>query len=129
MNKIENVILFNTYLDKFILHLELKVPLIIPDLFITKTYLQTVRLLNPKLVVENFMYYMINYKTEINECDEDFFLNFENNPSLKSKMTKSDNLMNGFKFKKIWTSNLSLEDKSKIFLYMKKLLELGEKII
>lgn len=129
MNKIEQVDLFNKFLDKFIEHLEKIAPVVIPDLIVTKTYLRTIRIVNPKLVVENFMHYLIPFKSKIKDCDEEFFLNYDYDKKEASLKKEFSTIMTGFRFKKIWNSDISYEDKGRVFLFMNKLLDLGEKII
>ena len=126
MSKIAQIKIFNNILDNFFEFLEEKFPDFRSDIYISKAGLDLMRRGNPRLVVEQFMGFISPFKDKIIECDEDFFLNFEEN---FNSLEKEDFLF-GMKLKKMWVGrNTSLEDKAKVFYYFQKLLHSGEKCL
>lgn len=127
MNKIIQIKIFNDILDQFFEYLEVNFPLFKSDLILTKTTVDFVRRNNPRLVVEQFIYYIYPYKAEIFNCNEKFFLNFEKNLS-KSELN-SENILFGMKIKNMWLShNIQDIQKANIWLYFQKLIKAGENI-
>lgn len=118
MNVIVKVKKFNKLLDNFLDFLNGSFKEYRADLFLAKSTLDTARRSNPMLVVEVFMQSLGPFKTQINNCDEDFFLNtieFNGNDFLSST-----------KIKQIWTSKkITDTQKAMIFYYFQKLLEVG----
>lgn len=129
MSKIIQITTFNNILDQFFDYMETEFPYFRSDLILTKSIITTVRKSNPRLVVEQFLEYMLPFEKQIIECDEDFFMNFENNISLDK-----DNMMYGLKLKSIWLSNQDkkpekiLRGKATIFHFFGKLIKIGKLI-
>lgn len=129
MSKIIQITTFNNILDQFFEYMETEFPYFRSDLILTKSIITTVRKSNPRLVVEQFLEYMLPFEKQIIECDEDFFMNFENNISLDK-----DNMMYGLKLKSIWLSNQDkkpekiLRGKATIFHFFGKLIKIGKLI-
>lgn len=129
MNKIVQIKVFNDVLDKFFEYLGSEFPYFMSDLILTKGMIDSVRKSNPRLVVQQFLQYIAPYERQIMECDEDFFLNFENNISLDK-----ENMMFGLKLKSMWLSNTdqssekTLRQKATVFHMFMKLLKIGKTI-
>lgn len=127
MNKIIQIKIFNDILDQFFNYLETNFPLFKSDLVLSKTTVNFVRNNNPRLIVEQFMYYISPYKKEIYNCNENFFLNFEKN-LVKSELN-TDNILLGMKIKNMWQSqNITDMQKANIWLFFQKLIKAGELI-
>lgn len=127
MNKIIQIKIFNDILDQFFNYLETNFPLFKSDLLLSKTTVNFVRNNNPRLIVEQFMYYISPYKKEIYNCNENFFLNFEKN-LVKSELN-TDNILLGMKIKNMWQSqNITDIQKANIWLFFQKLIKAGELI-
>ena len=93
--------------------------------------IDTLRKSNPRLVVEQFMDHILPYEKQILECNQDFFLNFENNMNLNN-----DKMLFGLKLKNMWLSNNNKQDSDKtlrqkatVFHYFGKLLKIGHTIV
>lgn len=128
MNKIVQIKIFNDILDQFFDYLEKTFPLFRSDVMLNRSTVQFIRNSNPRLVVEQFMSYVSPYRKHIFECNEDFFLNFENNLS-QGDLTR-DNILFGMKMKNMWVSHETTDErKAFIWLYFKKLLQAGEKVL
>jgi hypothetical protein len=125
MNKIVQIKIFNDILDQLFDYLEVTFPLFRSDVMLNRSTVQFIRNSNPRVVVEQFMSYVSPYTQHIFECNEDFFLNFENNLS-SSDMTR-DNILFGMKIKNMWMSPGI--QKAYIWLYFQKLLRAGEKVL
>ena len=125
MNKIVQIKIFNDILDQLFEYLELKFPFFRSDVVLTRSTIEFLRNSNPRLVVEQFMTYVVPYKTQIMECNEYFFLNFENNLS-RSELT-SDNILVGMKLKSMWVSGETSDvQKAHLWLFFQRLLKAGE---
>lgn len=130
MNKIVQIKIFNDILDQFFMYLENEFEFFRSDIILTKSSIDLIRKSNPRLVVEQFLEYVTPYSQQIMECDDDFFLNFEQNMSLNK-----DNLLYGLKLKSFWveTSNQNpektLRQKATIFYYFQKLLKSASKVV
>ena len=130
MNKIVQIKVFNDILDQFFTYMEDEFPYFKSDIILTKSSIDFIRRSNPRLVVEQFIQYISPYSTQIMECDEDFFLNFETNMGLDK-----DNLLYGLKLKSMWMDNShqdqdkTLRQKATIFYYFQKLLKSASKVI
>lgn len=125
MNKFVYIKVFNDILDNFFDYLKDNFVYFRSDIILTQSTINLIRNGNSRLVVEKFMIYVEPYSKKIYDCDEDFFLKFENNLNLKN-----DNILYGMKLKNIWLSNETTEiQKATIFLYFHKLLKTGEKCI
>ena len=127
MNKITQIKRFNDILDQLFNYLEDNFPFYKSDLILTKNSIYFIRKSNPRLVVEQFIEYVKPYSQQIFDCDEDFFINFENNMSLDQK-----NMLYGIKLKSLWLQNgkketeKSLREKATIFNFFIKLLKSAE---
>lgn len=119
--------LFNDLLDQLFEFLEVNFSDFKSDLILTRSAVQFIRRSNPRLVVEQFLKYVKPYSKQIFECNEDFFLDFDN---LKSSYDlSSDNILLGMRIKNIWLSNeITDRHKAYIWLYFQKLLKAGEKV-
>ena len=126
MNIIVHVNTFNELLSQFILFLETNVSSCKSDLILVQTTIDLLKRSNPRLVVTQFMDTIMPYKKEIIDCNESFFLNFEKN--MKSDIN-ADNMLQGMKLCKIWTSDIDQKCKARIFVYFHKLIKIGEKCI
>lgn len=130
MNKIVQIKVFNDVMDQFFEYMETEFPYFRSDIVLTKSSINLLRRSNPRLVVEQFVQYISPYTTQIIGCDEDFFLNFEQNMGLNK-----DNILYGLKLKSIWMDNINensdkiLRQKATIFHYFQKLLRCASKII
>jgi len=129
MNKVIQIKIFNDVLDQFFDYLENEFPYFRSDIVLTKSSIDLIRRGNPRLVVEQFVEYISPYSKQIMECDEDFFLNFEQNMGLDK-----DNLLYGLKLKSMWIEN-AVEDvdkvirqKATVFHYFQKLLKCASKV-
>lgn len=129
MNKIIQIKVFNDVMDQFFEYLENEFPYFRSDIVLTKSSIDLIKRSNPRLVVEQFVQYISPYSKQILECDEDFFLNFEQNMSLNK-----EHLLYGLKLKSMWMENSNesekvLIQKATIFFYFQKLLKCASKII
>jgi hypothetical protein len=129
MSKIVQITTFNNVLDSFFDFMENEFPYFRSDLILSRSIITTVRKSNPRLVVEQFLEYILPYERQIIECDEDFFLNFEKNMTLDK-----DNMMYGLKLKSMWLSNQdqseekTIRGKAVIFHYFGKLIKIAKLI-
>ena len=123
MSNIVYIKAFNDLLDQFYEHLSTKFPQISPDILIAKTFTNFLRTGNPKEVVKQFMDHTSPYADKINDCDEAFFLDYQNNIKNTNEI-----LTYAPKLKQIWEAESTSEmDKAQIWLFFHKLLKLGEK--
>ena len=125
MNKIVHIKIFNDVLDQFFDYLDTNFIEIKSDLILSKSAIDFIRKNNPRLVVEQFMTIIHPYRKQISECNEDFFLNFENNLPISGS-----NMLVGMKLKNVWLSNQTTEhQKAYIWLYFQRLIKAGEKVL
>jgi hypothetical protein len=124
-NIITHVNTFNELLSQFITFLENNINCCKSDLILVETTINILKQSNPRLVVLQFMDSIGPYKQEIINCNESFFLDFENN--LQKDVLTQDNLLQGMKLKKMWTSDIDEKCKARIFVYFHKLIKIGEK--
>lgn len=128
MNKIVQIKIFNDILDQLFDYLEVNFPMFRSDVILNKSTVQFIRNSNPRLVVEQFMTYVGPYQQHIFECNEEFFINFENN--LQSDDLSRDNVLYGMKIRNIWLSTETTDtQKAYIWLYFQKLIKAGEKVL
>ena len=114
---------FNDLLDQFYEYLSNKFPVIAPDILVAKTFTDFVRRGSPKEVIRQFMEHTRPYTTQIMDCDEGFFLDYEKNLRIENGQ---DILMYAPKLKKVWISpETSDMEKAQIWLYFHKLIQLG----
>ena len=102
MNKIVHIKIFNDILDQFFNFLEKSFVDSRSDLILTRNTIEFLRKNNPRLVVEEFMNYIKPFEKQIINCDEDFFINFEQN--LPGSTSSKENLLLGSRLKLIWLS-------------------------
>lgn len=130
MNKIVQIKIFNDVLDQFFEYMETEFTFFRSDIVLTKSSIDLIKRGNPRLVVEQFLQYISPYSKQIMECDEDFFMNFEQNMGLDK-----ENLLYGLKLKSIWLENSNqdsdkiLRQKATIFFYFQKLLKCATKVV
>lgn len=122
MSKIVQIKIFNDILDQFLNYLEITFSYLKSEIILSRNTMEFVRKGNPRMVVEQFMQYTGPYTKHIEECDEDFFLNFNN-----LNLTQEDVLF-GTKLKIIWESRDTTDvQKATVFMYFQKLLKAGKK--
>jgi hypothetical protein len=126
MSIIIHIKVFNDILDQFFDYLENEFIEFKSDIILTRSGVQFVRQGNPRLVVEQFMNMVNSFRNQIQNCDEDFFLNYQ----LNSNVISNENSMLCMKIKKIWMSD-SINDiqKANIWLNFQKLIKAGDKIL
>lgn len=121
MSKINQIKKFNNILDQLFNYLEDTFLFYKSDIILTKNSIHFIRKSNPRLVVEQFLQYVQPYSEQIFSCDEDFFMNFEQNMSLDQ-----ENMLYGLKLKSLWIQNTNISQtlyqKARIFDYFQKLL-------
>lgn len=121
LNKIYQINMFNEALDHLFNYLIDTFPLYASDVLLSKSTLSLIKQGNPRLVMEQFMEFIEPYKSEILECNEDFFINFDKNCAIPNQ-----HLMYGFKLKGIWESaKISDMQKARIWLYFHKLIAIS----
>jgi hypothetical protein len=126
-NIITKMKLFLNTLDNFLNFVQDTFPEFESDILITKQAVNLAKNSNPRVVIENFMYYILPYSKQISECDEGFFLNFDN---LKPSNISESNVMFAMKLKDIWVSDsITTEQKAQIWLYFQRLLKFGNNIM
>ena len=129
MNKIVQIKIFNDVLDQFLDYLENNFQDFRSDIILSRSTVEFIRRSNPRLVVEQYINCVLPFKKHIFNCNEDFFLNFDNINFENVGLTK-DHLVLVSKVKNIWmSSNINNKQKAYIWLYFQKLIQAGEKII
>jgi hypothetical protein len=129
MSKIVQIKIFNDVLDQFLDYLETNFQDFRSDIILSRSTVEFIRRSNPRLVVEQYINCIYPFKTHIFDCNEDFFLNF-NNLNLEDIGFTKDNLILISKVKNIWvSSNINDKQKAYIWLYFQKLIQAGEKVI
>lgn len=127
MNSIIQIKVFNDILDQFFEYMKSEFQYFRSDIILTQSAIGFIRKSNPRLVVEQFIRYISPYSKQIINCDEDFFLNFEDTMHLKK-----DNLLFGLKLKSIWLNNENPKESEKqkaiIFFYFQKMLKCASKM-
>lgn len=125
MSLIRYIKVFNDILDQFLEYLETEFEDFRSDIILTRTGVDFIRRSNPRLVVEQFLTMIKDFKTKIFDCDEDFFINF----NISGINLTNDNFLLHQKVKKIWLCNsTTIEQKAHIWMYFQKLIKAGEKI-
>lgn len=129
MSKIVQIKIFNDVLDQFLDYLETNFQDFRSDIILSRSTVEFIRRSNPRLVVEQYINCIYPFKKHIFDCNEDFFLNFDNLNLEDIGFTK-DNLVLVSKVKNIWvSSNINDKQKAYIWLYFQKLIQAGEKVI
>ena len=125
MSTLVYVKIFNDILDQFLEQLENDFHFLRADISLTKTTVRLIRHGNPRMVVEGFMSYAGKYRQQIQDCDEDFFLDYKKN--LKDSLT-DETLMFSDKLKRVWTApDTTQVQKAMVFMYLQKLLKAGDR--
>lgn len=129
MSRIIQIKIFNDILDQFFGYLENEFPYFHADIILTKNAVIFIRRNNPRLVVEQFLQYLMPYSKQIFDCDENFFLNFENNISNLG----SENMLYGLKLKNFFLENQNtdkgMRQKATVFYFFQRLLTSGQKTL
>lgn len=127
MNKIIQVKIFNGLLDNFFDFLETISIDLQSDIILTRTTISFIRKSNPRLVVQQFMEYSCNYRREIQNCNESFFLNYQHtdNFNVNTEYVNGNLIL---KLKTIWQT-LDKRQKATVFYYLNKLLNAGDKCL
>ena len=120
MNRIIQIKIFNGLLDNFFDFLETVSIDVQSDIILTRSTVNFIRKSNPRLVVEQFMEYSSPFRQEIENCNENFFLNYN--------VATNDNSNLIIKLKYIWKI-LDKRQKATIFYYFNKLLKAGDKCV
>ncbi|NBU33965.1 hypothetical protein EB118_03100 [bacterium] len=124
MSKIVQIKIFNDILDQLFDFLEENFEYFKGDIVLSRTTVQFMRRSNPRLVVEQFMNSAKYYKEKLFNCDEHFFLDFDN-----FDLSAENNVL-GRKIKNIWlSSEITNEQKAYIWLYFQRLYRAGEKVV
>jgi hypothetical protein len=127
MSEFQQIHIFNNMLDNFLNYLEDTFPYLESDIFLAKNSIVFIRKGNPRLIVEQFKDTILPYSKQINDYDEDFFLNFENNIQLDK-----ENFLFGLKLKKMFLDNEnpneSKRQKATIFYYLSNLIKISHRI-
>lgn len=124
MSQLVNIKLFNNLIDQFLEFLETDFKEFKSDIVLAKNTISILRTSNPRIFINMFMNSIEKYKKYIIECDEDFFLKFEENLDIEE-----DNIILGCKIREIWKSSETSDlQKAKIWNYLNKLIKIGEKV-
>lgn len=127
MERIRYIAIFIDTMREFLDYLAEKYPEFKADLYITKTSMNLLAQSNPRVVVEQFMSYILPYAEHIQTCNEEFFLNFDN---LVTNNTDSKKMMFAVRIRSIWVDkHTSQLDKAQIWIYFKKFLKFGKIVI
>ena len=121
MNKLINVHVFNDLLDQLLEFLDDSFSHYRSDIILAKTTLDMLRKSNYRLVVIQFKKYIEPYTKQINDCDENFFINAAANVNLKDQ--NQDFFLKSMKIKNIWLApTTTKKQKAIIFYYFQQLL-------
>jgi hypothetical protein len=118
---------FNNNLDGLLNYLECEFTFMQSDISYTKTNIEILRWTNPKMIVDQFLQYILPYKNHIFECNEKFFLNFEEN----IEELNQTNLLFGLKLKQAFLNGDAkkiMRQKATIFYYFQKLIIYAEQL-
>ena len=127
MNKLVETKVFLDLLGQFFDYLEENYTMFKSDLILTRMPTNLLIKSNPRLVVEQFMDYMLPYSEHITECNDSFFLNFDN---LINQDTPKNNIMFATRIKSIWIAKGTTDnEKARIWLFFQRLLKAGKRAI
>jgi hypothetical protein len=127
MNKLVETKVFLDLLGQFFDYLEENYTMFKSDLILTRMTTNLLIKSNPRLVVEQFMDYMLPYSEHITECNDSFFLNFDN---LINQDTPKNNIMFATRIKSIWIAKGTTDnEKARIWLFFQRLLKAGKRAI
>lgn len=93
------------------------------DISIFQTQLQTIQMMNKKLLLNSFIQYVYPFKDQIMNKDEQFFLK-EGNLGVEQ-----DHMSHAIHLKDLWKSKLSPENKEIVWKYFQVMVVLAEKAI
>ncbi len=128
MNKVMQLTVFNKILDNLFEYLEENFPKHKSDIVLNRSAIELVRKGNPRLVAEQFMKSVLPFKKQILECDEKFFLNYEEN--LKDVVQNNSTEMLSAKIRQMWLNSTTTDNqKAHIWLYFHKLIKIGEELL
>lgn len=128
MSRFVQINIFNDLMDQFLNYLEINFPLFRSDIILSRTAVQMLRKGSPRILAEQFMKYVLPYKQQIVNCNEDFFLNFEKN--MNSNTLTNDNILIGLKIKNMWmSSDITDKQKAYIWYYFQQLIRSGERVL
>jgi len=124
MSQLINIKLFNNLIDQFLDFLESEFKDFKSDIILAKNTISILRTSNPRIFINMFMSSIERYKKYIIDCDEDFFLKFEENLDIDQ-----ENILIGCKIREIWKSSDTTDlQKAKIWNFLNKLIKIGEKV-
>ncbi len=127
MSRIALIRVFIEILDQFLEFLDNEFPYFKSDIMLTKSSLELMKRSNPRMIVEQFMQYVEPYSQKIFNCDEGFFLNFEQNID---QQLSQDNILFGSKLRNMWTQPETTDkQKGMVFLYFQKLIVAGRRCV
>lgn len=124
MSAIVYIKAFNDLLDQFFDYLSSTFPDHKSDIMLTRTCTDFIRNANPRTAVEQFIQFVGPYQIQIENCNENFFLDFEQNMPLNQ-----NEILFGLKLKTIWLSE-EMDDykKARIWLFFQRLLSAAKKV-
>jgi hypothetical protein len=127
MNKFIQIKNFNGLIDQFFNFLDDSFPDFRSDFILTRSTIEFIRKSNPRVVVEQFMNNIKPFRKYIQECDEDFFINYELSELSGAQSLSRDDFILGAKLKQIWVSGkITEKQKAMVFYYFQKLIQAGE---
>lgn len=99
------------------------------DIRVSKNSIEMLRSINPRKILDGFMFYVAPYYKEIFNRNEDFFINIENIQKDNHFQDLPDadqkqNITKMLQLKGLWTQ-LSENSKTKIWKYFQALLKIG----
>lgn len=114
---------FNDLLDQFYEFLSDQFPSIAADILIAKTFTDFLKMGNPREVSRQFLKHIDPYTSQILACDEDFFINYQNNIKGSDEI-----LIYGPKLLQVWKDPTTTDrQKAEIWMFFHKLIKLGSK--
>jgi len=119
MSQLESLTRFHTQVDNFLEAMQK----LFPDrkeIKVVESQMELAKMVNPTIVVDSFIKFVLPYKAKIMKEDEDFFLN-------EDLGVENDYLSHAMHMKDIWKEKLRPENRSTIWKYFKVLILLSEK--
>ena len=132
-NRPSNLKLFNDLLDEFLMYLENGFKKLCDETDVKKIRkyrigIQMLRKANPRMVVENFLWFAKPHKEQILARDAHYFT--DNELTSLGFDSQRHNIEDGVRAKHLWTSDkISKEYKDDVWDTMANLLHLAEKIV
>ncbi len=112
---------FVSLIDDFVSELEFSFPEE-KDIKVTHSKLKMLAAVNPKMIVQEFVNYLLPYKKQLFDKDHHFFMDISNFELDKSSAMQGIKIIDLLK-------DTSEDNTNVIFNYMQKLFRLGEKIL